>query len=277
MQIYQGVILGALQGVTEFLPVSSSGHLVLGQYFFGITEPTLFFDVSLHVGTLAAVCLVFYRDILSILNALWRFVFKRTPDKNHSQNFNDETYVRFALMIIIGSVPTAVIGLVFKKYTDILFSSILLVGCMLMVTGTLLWFTRKSLNRQEAKGIVSVKQALFIGVCQGLAILPGISRSGSTIAAGLFSGVERETAAKFSFLLSIPAIFGAELLSLKDLAGTTGIVLEPATVYGTLAAFVVGYAALMILMGIVRQGRLHLFSPYCWAVGVAAIAAGLIL
>lgn len=286
METYQAIILGILQGLTEFLPVSSSGHLALGQCFFGMTEPNLFFDVSLHMGTLFAVGVVFWKEIISILNALMsatKVVIKGPlgvmPSLRQIWHMPD---FRVAFFIGVGSLPTAVLGLFFKQYVDLLFRSIPFVGCMLLITGTFLWFTRKNIHASSPsssmghnRGIMAMgwRHALFIGTCQGLAVLPGISRSGATITAALFSGIDRETAARFSFLLSIPAIVGAELLSMKDFF-STGIELDSSIVYGTLISFVVGYLALIVLLRIVKNGKLYLFAPYCWVLGGIAVVMG---
>ena len=274
MEIYQGIILGILQGLTEFLPVSSSGHLALGQSFFNITEPTLFFDVSLHIGTLLAVAVVFFQDIRRMLVALLDLMrqgfFRRDARKMISENED----IRFAFLIIVGSIPTALLGLGFKPYADTLFSSVSFVGCMLLVTGTFLWMTRTAPRQGDGIMTFGVKRALLVGLCQGLAVIPGISRSGATISAGLFSGIDRETAARFSFLLSIPAIVGAEVLSLKDFMEVGASINVTATLLGTIVSFAVGYGALVLLLRIVKKGRLHLFAPYCWALGTIAVIFG---
>ncbi len=277
METYQAMILGILQGLTEFLPVSSSGHLALGQCFFGMTEPNLFFDVSLHMGTLLAVGVVFREEIFSILNTLMRFakaLLKGPAGGDPLQKIGALPDMRFLFFIVIGSVPTAVLGLFFKQYVDVLFRSLNFVGCMLFITGTFLWFTRNipSSTSEDNQGIMAMrwKHALLIGVCQGMAVLPGISRSGATITAALFAGIDRETAARFSFLLSIPAIVGAEILSFKDFL-STGIVMDSSIVYGTLISFVVGYLALIALLKIVKNGKIYLFAPYCWVLGAIAI------
>ncbi|MFO7885460.1 MAG: undecaprenyl-diphosphate phosphatase [Desulfobacteraceae bacterium] len=264
MEIYQGLVLGVLQGLTEFLPVSSSGHLVLGRNCFGITESVLSFDISLHVGTMAAVGFVFFRDIKAMifsLFSLFKCICSGGDCRCLVKNNND---IRLAALIIIASVPTAVIGFLLKPYVETSLSSLYMVGVMLILTGTFLWLTRKIKGNTIKINTFGFKKALFIGLCQGLAVLPGVSRSGATIAGGLFAGIERETAARFSFLLSMPAIIGAELLSLKDTAGFT---MDKGTLYGTLAAFAVGFFALKFLLIIVKNGRLHLFAPYCWALG----------
>ena len=274
MEIYQGIILGILQGLTEFLPVSSSGHLALGQAFFDITEPALFFDVSLHMGTLLAVAVVFFKDIKGMIQSLLGLVKSLFSGQNTGEMLKENENIRFVFLIIVGSIPTALLGLGFKPYVHTLFSSVSFVGCMLMITGTFLWMTRTASGQGDGVMGFGVKRALLVGLCQGMAVIPGISRSGATISAGLFAGIDRETAARFSFILSIPAIVGAEILSLKDFIEQGSSIDPMATMLGTLFSFVVGYGALVLLLRIVKQGRLYLFAPYCWALGVLAIVIG---
>ena len=268
MEIYQGILLGILQGVTEFLPVSSSGHLVLGQHFFNLTEPMLAFDISVHLGTLAAIAIVFFKDIKNIGIS----VFKPASSKSD---------IKLLLLIITGCVPTAVLGYIIKIWESTIFSSVLLVGCMLIFTGIILWLTRKKQNVPNNQSRTmeitnfTFKSAFLIGVCQGIAIIPGISRSGATISAGLFAGLDRKMAVKFSFLLSIPAIIGAELLQLTEGLGQP-IIVTKATIFGTLASFITGYIALVFLLKIVNRGKLYLFAPYCWIAGISIIFYSLI-
>lgn len=291
METFQGVILGIIQGLTEFLPVSSSGHLVLVQRLFGLNEPELFFDISVHMGTLAAVLIVFYKDIQAIIVSMFRLLslffrkrlsfFHGFKDPDTSEFGIDDSNLWLALLIVIGSIPTAFLGLMLHKVADRLFSSVIIVGCMLIVTGFFLWATRR-IKRHGAispdfsikKQGFSINKALVIGLVQGMAVIPGISRSGSTIVAGLFLGLNRETAARYSFLLSIPAIMGAEILSLKD-SFSNPAVMDNVTLLGTFSSFVVGYAALRILLYVVKEGQLHFFAPYCWTIGVLAIISGL--
>lgn len=267
MGLYQGILLGILQGITEFLPVSSSGHLVLGQHFFNLTEPMLAFDISVHMGTLAAIVIVFFKDIKEISISVYKAIFAKSD-------------IKFFLLIITGCIPTAIIGFIIQIWKDVIFSSILLVGFMLIVTGCILWLTRHKQKPIEEQNMdissFSFKSAFFIGVCQGIAVIPGISRSGATISAGLFAGLDRKMAAKFSFLLSIPAIIGAELLQLIGSLDSLGSVSQPVimtniTFFGTLASFITGYIALIILLKIVNNGKLHLFAPYCWVAGISVI------
>lgn len=269
MEIYQGIILGILQGLTEFLPVSSSGHLVLGQIYFKITEFGLIFDVSVHMGTLAAVVVVYFSDIKQMIISMVGFLGKKTR-KSPGQDEN----LTMAWCIIVGSVPTAAIGFALKQYEHILFTSDLLVGSMLLVTGTFLWLSRKYYRDESIGGGLNLKRALIIGVVQGFAVVPGISRSGSTIAAGMAAGLDRTRAAKFSFLLSIPAILGAQVVSMKD-ALKTGALIDPAIIYGTLMAFVVGLAALKLLLKLVHTGKFHFFAPYCWLAGALVLLSKL--
>ncbi|MDY6904305.1 MAG: undecaprenyl-diphosphate phosphatase [Thermodesulfobacteriota bacterium] len=268
MEPVQGIILGIIQGLTEFLPVSSSGHLVLTRYLFGLREPALFFDISVHLGTLLATTIVFRKDILQIFMALLAWARSRRNSSSESTHHNKEG-LRFALLVLVGSVPTALIGLAIGR-AEQYFASLYLVGIMLIVTAVLLWLTRGIGQTGRPITRFSGPKGFLVGCAQGIAVLPGMSRSGTTIAAGLFLGLTREDAARLSFLMSIPAIAGAELLSAKDLLSGT-VQLDAATILGTLTAFGVGYAALKTLMRIVRHGRFYLFAPYCLVVGGTAL------
>ncbi|MBS3809430.1 MAG: undecaprenyl-diphosphate phosphatase [Desulfobacterales bacterium] len=270
MTILQAVALGVIQGLTEFLPVSSSGHLVVFQNLLGLRQPELIFDVAVHLGTLAAVCIYFYSDITAIIMALGKWI--QRPNRG-STSGPAPPEVRMAAMIAFGSVPTAIFGLAFHGIADILFSSLLLVGFMLMVTGIWMWFTRyKTGDGRDIRGL-NAWRAVLIGIIQGVAVIPGISRSGATIAASLYLGLNRETAARYSFLLSIPAIAGAAILSLSETANS-GSAQIPVILAGGLTAAAVGYAALSFLVYLVKKGHLHLFAPYCWILGgIILIAA----
>ena len=275
MNLLQALILGIIQGLTEFLPISSSGHLVLFQRIFGLTEAELFFDTSVHLGTLVAVVIVFWNDVKSIAVAVLRLLFAVLKRNTPVKPLIHGPEIKMAFVIVLGSVPTAIIGIFFRKVADQLFSSITLVGAMLLITGIALWATRRIAPQNGGLNIsrFSGTRALIVGTIQGLAILPGISRSGSTICAGLFLGLNRETAAKYSFLLSIPAILGAVILSLKDISSGTNMNIITALM-GSMAACVVGYGALKYLIRIVNRGRLHFFAPYCWLVGILALMLG---
>ncbi|WP_300457617.1 undecaprenyl-diphosphate phosphatase [Desulfobacula sp.] len=275
MELYQGIILGILQGLTEFLPVSSSGHLVLGQMFFGMTQSQLIFDISVHVGTLLAVLVVYAADILAMLSSLSGFFSKAVHFKPVAHLVKEDNHLQMAGLIVMASIPTAVIGLVLKQFEQILFSSEVLVGFMLILTGTILWLSRNYYYNENKQQKFGIKKALFIGVTQGLAVIPGISRSGSTIAAGMVMGLDRHNAAKFSFLLSIPAIVGAEMLGLKDIL-TEGLIIDTVTLYATIVSFITGLIALKILLRLVHSGRFHLFAPYCWLLGSLVLLSKII-
>ncbi len=269
MTPFQAIILGTVQGLTEFLPVSSSGHLVLGQYLFGLKTPELLFDVAVHIGTLAAVCIYFFKDIADILAAVGKWLGNLFQKNTAPAHFSAE--LRLGLMILVGSVPTAIIGMLLHGMVDVLFTSTLLVGGMLIVTGVWMWFTRNLRSAGLDAGDFSAVKAICIGTVQGLAVIPGISRSGATIAAALYLGLNRETAARYSFLLSIPAILGAALISMRDLsaAGTA----HPSVVaLGAGVSGLVGYGALTFLVHLVKKGNLYMFAPYCWVVGGVCLA-----
>ncbi|PID74148.1 MAG: UDP-diphosphatase [Desulfobacterales bacterium] len=283
----QAAVLGFVQGLTEFLPVSSSGHLVLGQYLFGLREAALFFDISVHMGTLAAVILYFRKDTLALAAGAIRLTryggqaIRKRGGMGAALSGDDAA--RTAAMILAGSLPTALIGLALHRYADTLFASTTITGVCLILTAGILgatWRRRAASSDAPAPDAetgktgaaslrISLPAALLIGVVQGLAVFPGISRSGATIAAGLFLGLSRDAAARFSFLLSIPAIAGAQVLGLAD-AGN--IHLDSACLTGPLVAAVTGYAALVLLVYMVKKGRLHYFAPYCLAAGIFALS-----
>jgi len=272
MTTLEAIILGIIQGLTEFLPVSSSGHLVLFQKLLGLKQAELFFDIGVHLGTLVAVIAVFRREVKKIITALAKLISLAGPKETLLQKVESDPPLKMALLIVIGSIPTAILGFLFAGIAGRLFSSGFITGLMLIVTGLLLWLTRRtgaSVN-QARSGRLTPKNAFIIGIVQGLAIIPGISRSGSTISIGLMLGIDRELAARYSFLLSIPAIIGAGLWSLKDGISQTDLAIR-AALLGAFTAAVVGYAALKSLLQIVKKGRLHVFAPYCWLVGILAI------
>jgi undecaprenyl-diphosphatase len=268
MTFFQALALGIIQGLTEFLPVSSSGHLVLFQNLFGLIHPELAFDIAVHLGTLAAVLVFFRKDIIAITVAVFTWIFSSRFRQNKA---GTSTEIHLAAMIAAGSVPTAIIGFGFHEIADLLFSSVLLVGFMLLATGFWMWFTRY--KKGQGRGILGIKtwHALLIGICQGIAIIPGISRSGATIASAMYLGIDKPTAARFSFLLSIPAIAGAALLNFSkvQVSGSADI---PVIIAGAASAGIVGYGALWLLVFLVEKGRLAAFAPYCWAVGLIVLA-----
>jgi undecaprenyl-diphosphatase len=274
MEPLQAVVLGAIQGLTEFFPVSSSGHLVIFQQLMGLKEPVLLFDISVHVGTLAAIFCYYFKDILRLAAAFFQVLPWGEPKSGRPVSPETLAESRMAWLIVAGSVPTALIGSMLNTVSDVLFSSLALVGLALVVTGAIVLVTRGAPPGSGGESAVSLKKALWIGTVQGLAVIPGISRSGSTIAASLFLGIDRDTAARFSFLLSVPAILGALVLEISGGSGSSGNVSAGVVALGTVTAFVVGYAALSLLVKLVQKGRLYVFAPYCFLLGIIALMAG---
>jgi len=251
MSLFEAIVLGIVQGLTEFLPVSSSGHLVLMQKYLGISEAGLTFEVLVHFGTLIAVFIVYWNEIWDLI-------------KNPFQ--------QMTLLIVLGAIPTAFIGFVFKPYFEKSFESLLVVGISLIITGIILWLSDNHLGGRKTENNASWLDVIIIGLAQGLAITPGISRMGLTVSAGLMRGFTREMAAKYSFLLSIPVILGANLLEIKDLfeAGFKQSLSLPYLI-GPLAAAVSGVFAIKILLKILKTGNLKYFSFYVWLLGSITI------
>lgn len=274
MTVLQATFLGILQGFTEFLPVSSSGHLVLLQHVFGLREPELLFDILVHVATLVAVLIVYRRDVWNLVRACPGVsAALSTP----SPSFDNDLAAarRLGLFILIANVPTAILGLLFDATLQTLFATPWAVGVALLVTGSLLW-SLKAIPTRHAGGRnlqihnMRIWHAVLLGFVQGLAITPGISRSGSTITVALWCGLDRELAARFSFLMAIPAILGAMLLK-SSAFGTLSGNQSGLLISGMLSALIVGYIALRFLLRLLMQGRFWHFAIYCWTIGLAAI------
>lgn len=260
MSFLEALILGIIQGLTEFLPVSSSGHLELGKALFGLNleaDDSLTFDVVVHAGTALSTIVIFRKDILNIFRGLLQF------------KWNDET--RFSLLIILSMIPAAFVGVVFDKQIEQLFDGqVLLVGAMLMITALLLFLADRARKTEKA---VSTVEAIVIGIAQAIAILPGISRSGATISTSVLLGIDREKAARFSFLMVLPLILGKSALDAKEAIETSGSGLDlSATILfvGFAAAFVAGLFACQWMIALVKKAQLKYFAYYCFAVGAAA-------
>ena len=276
MTILQSLLLGVLQGLTEFLPVSSSGHLAVAQHLFSLGDVPLLFDVFLHLATLAAVVLYFRHDILKLFCALGKMIMRRPVASGVSGESGltktDEASRKTVAAVIITTFVTGVIGIVTEKMLPVL--SIRFVCALFIVTACLLLFSqymsRKRITANDGNGI-SWKQALAVGVAQGIGTLPGISRSGSTIAGALLSGIGRADAGEFSFIVSIPAILGAFILELKDFDKMSESIGALQIVVGCAAAFVVGWASLSLLMKIIKKGKLGWFACYLIPIGIAGL------
>lgn len=270
MTILEAVVLGVIQGITEFLPVSSSGHLVLMQHFLGLREPHVFFDVMLHLGTLGAVIIAYRQSIRELAGASLAAVTNPQFYRRPITTINGSTDLKLVWFILLGSVPTGAIAIAFKQQLEALFLKPTVVAVMLMATGVILQLPRLR-RRSTNQGNCPVRfwHSPFIGIAQGLAITPGISRSGTTISLALLLGISPKQAARFSFLLSIPAILGAVLLKLKDV---TSVSVNPtAVVVGTLTSFLVGYIALQVLLVVLDRGKFSGFSYYCFALGLVVV------
>ncbi|MDI6791532.1 MAG: undecaprenyl-diphosphate phosphatase [bacterium] len=270
MEILQSVLLGLIQGLTEFLPVSSSGHLVIAQSMLNFEGPNLVFDVILHGGTMLAVLVYFYKDIWQIISALGGIWGEYQAGKGSREIWHDHPQRWFFSLIIIGSVPTGIIGLVFKDYFEALFSAPQTVAVMLLVTGSILFLAERYAYLRKDGTRLNTLDALLIGIAQGIAIIPGISRSGATISTGILRGIDRKLVASFSFILSIPAITGAMILELKDVSLVDSSSLLAYTL-GTAVAFLSGLAAIKILLAILANRNLAIFSYYCWTVGTISL------
>ncbi|HBH12881.1 MAG: Undecaprenyl-diphosphatase [Clostridiales bacterium 38_11] len=266
MTVFEGIFLGLTQGLTEFLPVSSSGHLAIMSKLFGIQEGNIFYSVMLHFSTLIAVLIYFRKDIIRLFFSLLSLIRKIAK----MQNSKLALYERMVLLLLIATIPTVVIGLLFSDQFEFLYTDLRFVGFALIITGTLLLLSEKIGKRNLDLSNISFPKAILIGLFQGLAIAPGISRSGSTIVGALFVGLNREEAARFSFLLSIPAISGAALLEMLSI-NTANVVLNANLFLGMLTAFTAGMLSIGILMNLIRKGKLYYFSIYVFALGLFTI------
>lgn len=285
MDLLEAILLGVIQGLTEFLPISSSGHLVITQTLMGMAEPNLLFDVVLHVGTLAAVVAFYRKDVWSVVDGLWRGA-RGLGRERSLEAFFEPTGARLAFLVVLATIPTGIIGLFLKDVIDpesgprIIDAQV--VFGLLIVNGFILFANKFFVGDDETddkkrKSLTTLWNitpmvAVLIGIAQGIAVTPGFSRSGLTITAALALGVWRVEAARFSFLLSIPAILGALVLQLADVAaveaaaGSLGIFLGGATI-----AALVGYLAILMLVAVLKRAQFHHFAWYCWLVGVGGL------
>jgi undecaprenyl-diphosphatase len=275
LTLVQAVILGIFQGIAEFLPISSSGHLVILQHFFGIREGNLFFTEMLHFGTLISIVIVYFNDIIKIVVEFIKMV-KNCIVNRKLKIRND--YQKLGILIIVSSIPTAVIGLAFEDFFEKLYSSsILPIGIAFIVTGILLWIANNKSYENKRVRNMSFLDGLIIGTFQGVAIIPGISRSGSTIVAGLFRGLNRSLATEFSFLLALPATFGAGLLGIREVIKTNSqVAFTMPLIIGVSLSTIVGVFAIKLLIRILKKDKLHYFSYYLWIIGLITIVSSFI-
>ena len=261
MEIIDTIILGIIQGLSEFLPISSSGHLVVGQKLLNFKSHDVALDIVVHLGTLGSIFTVFRKELITLA----------VDGAKIFKGQRDTLGARWIFLIILGSIPTAIIGFTLKDYFITLFGNLSAVGIAFLVTGSLLFLTRFKKSKGLVTGFqgvheISALKAIIIGFAQGLAITPGISRSGTTIAVALLLGVKASPAATFSFLLAIPAVIGAALLELKDVVWTVDKSITMGA--GLITSYIFGLIGLKWVMATVSKGRLDLFSYYLWALGL---------
>lgn len=266
MNEIQALILGLVQGLTEYLPVSSSGHLTIGQELLGVTsDDNLMFDVVVHVATVLATLVILWKEVVWLIAGILKF------------KYNDE--MRYAINILVSMIPVGIVGVFFKDYIEDIFGSgLLIVGICLLITASLLAFSYY--YKPQQKESIGMKDAFIIGLAQALAVMPGLSRSGSTIATGLLLGNDKAKLAQFSFLMVIPPIMGEALLDVMKAVkhgadAVMGDISVSAMAVGFIAAFVSGCAACQWMVNIVKKGKLIYFAYYCVIIGIIAIVYGL--
>ncbi|MDP3909804.1 MAG: undecaprenyl-diphosphate phosphatase [Gemmatimonadales bacterium] len=260
MTLWQAVVLGLVQGLTEFLPVSSDGHLVLTGALLGVSTPGVFVEVALHVATLGAVLIVFGPRLWVVFVSALR---------------GDRLALRYVALLLLASIPAAFVGLVLKSLVERTFDSLWFAGAGFLATGFALWSTRNRSNVASDRVAPAPAPAFAIGAGQALAILPGVSRSGMTVSIGLWAGLSPQAAAEFSFLLAVPAIGGAAVLEIPHLSTDLHTVGVLPLAVACLVALGSGIWAIRWLLVMLRRGRLHAFAPYCWFIGALTLAYAL--
>ncbi|MDR2771057.1 MAG: undecaprenyl-diphosphate phosphatase [Clostridiales Family XIII bacterium] len=277
MTFWESVVLGLAQGLSEFLPISSSGHLALLEYFFGIDEDrVLFFATLLHLGTLFSIFFVYYKDIGALLRELGAVIADIFAGRGPRVNANETR--RLGFMILVATVPTACAGLLLRDVFSALYGSLVAVGAGLLITGCMMFLSERMGRGNRSVSDTLFRHAFFVGVMQSIALCPGISRSGATITGGLASGMKRELAVRFAFLISIPSVLGAVVLEAPDAFGAgVEIVLLPPLGVGVVVSMLSGFFAIKTMIRVVSTGKLRYFSFYTWALGAAVIAYALFL
>ncbi len=277
MTYLQAAILGIVQGLAEFLPISSSGHLALLQYFFGVeSDSVLLFTVMMHVGTLVSVFIIYRKDIWSLIKELIATIKDLFTGKG--LRINSSPMRRMGFMIIVATIPTAIIGLLFEDFFESLYASIVSIAIGLIFTGTILLVAERMGKSDKGPMEMKWRHAIFIGIMQGIAICPGVSRSGSTLFGGLMAGLKREFAVEFAFLISIPSILGSVILEAPDaLAGGADASMLGPIALGVVLAAISGIVAIKAMIRVVSNKRLVGFSIYVWLVAAAVLAYSLVV
>ncbi|MEW6723664.1 MAG: undecaprenyl-diphosphate phosphatase [Bacillota bacterium] len=264
------IILGVVQGLTEFLPVSSSAHLVIAGELVGLPTGGLTTAIVVHLGTLLAVVIVFWTDLVGMVVGFLAGLWSGLTRRQSWAEIWEYPGFRLSMLVAVGSLPALVAGLLLEDYFSRLFASTSAVGGLLLVTGALLWVGSALRPRDRVVEAMKPGQALFVGIWQALAILPGISRSGSTVVGGLLAGLRKEDAARFSFLMSVPAILGASLVDLSNLAGAAAEH-GPVLLAAFAAAAISGFLAIRCFLALLRRRGLRGFAYYCWAAGLVIL------
>jgi len=268
----QALVLAVVQGLTEFIPVSSSAHLAIVPWLLDWGAPNVAFDVLLHLGTLLSLIAYFRRD-LSVLIGAWLRSLGRLLTGRGLRALVEDEHARLAWLLLAGCVPTAIIGFTLKHQFESAFQHPSWIAVFLIITGVWLVIAQRVRPGAKESPTTAVKDALLVGLAQGIAIAPGISRSGATIGMGLLCGLNRQFAPRFAFLLAIPAIVGAAVFKLPELRQGAHAVAAGPAIIGLVASAVSGYLAIMLVMRVVREGRLDRFAYYCWLVAVAVLVA----
>ena len=277
MTYFMSILMGIIQGVAEFLPISSSGHLALFQTFFGMEnmeEKSMFFTVLLHFGTLISVCMVYWRDIVDMIREFFLGIAALAGRKD--TGVAPPPARRMVMLIIIATVPLFVMVFL-RDAVNQLFSNSIMVSCALLATGFILFFSDRMARGHKTAKNATVADALIVGCGQALAVIPGLSRSGTTISVGMMRGFDRAFAVRFSFLMSLPAVLGANVLEIKDaLASNFPIEELPMYLVGVAVSAVVGYFAIRLVKSLSDKGKFGKFAYYCWAVGLGSLVAGIV-
>ena len=274
MTYFMAILLGLVQGIAEFLPISSSGHLALMQHFFsGMQEPDNLYTILLHFATLIAVCIVYWQDIIAMIVEFFRGL-AALFTRRGGRETEPPAARRLVMLVILGTLPLVLV-LPINDKLDALSSHPAFIACALMVTGFLLFFSDRMARGRKTERTARVTDALLVGVAQCIATVPGLSRSGTTIAAGMALGFDRKFAVRYSFLLSLPAVLGATLLQLIKTVKASGIdtSLLPKYLVGMVVAGVVGYFSIQLVKLLADKGKFGKFAYYCWAVGIVALIA----
>ena len=277
MTYFMSILMGIIQGVAEFLPISSSGHLALFQTFFGMEnmeEKYMFFTVLLHFGTLISVCMVYWRDIVDMIREFFLGIAALAGRKD--TGVAPPPARRMVMLIIIATVPLFVMVFL-QDAVNQLFSNSIMVSCALLATGFILFFSDRMARGHKTAKNATVADALIVGCGQALAVIPGLSRSGTTISVGMMRGFDRAFAVRFSSLMSLPAVLGANVLEIKDaLASNFPIEELPMYLVGVAVSAVVGYFAIRLVKSLSDKGKFGKFAYYCWAVGLGSLVAGIV-